>query len=95
MCCFLAMIALFLPRLAIFLSFLVSNYIPRAFDSWVIPLLGFFFMPYSTLAYAIAMNEGHGLHGLWMVIFILGVLADFGVIGGSARARRRREVLDD
>jgi hypothetical protein len=37
----------------------------------------------------LARNELGGLQGFGLFLFILGVLLDFGVIGGSAKARRR------
>ena len=55
------------------------------------PLLGFFFLPYTTLAYAWAVNSSptHSLHGLGLVVFIVAILVDVGVIGGGAKAKRR------
>jgi len=89
MCCVLVLVSFFLPRLAIFLSWLLSDYIPNAYTSRIWPLLGFFFMPYTTLAYAMAMHGG-GLKDFWLIVFVLAVLADLGVIGSARQARRRR-----
>ena len=67
---------------------MISNYIPRVYSTALWPILGFFFMPYTVLAYAIAMNEG-GLHGFGLILFVLGVLTDLGVIGSAGNARKR------
>ena len=88
MCCVLALLAFLGPRLVLFLLWLFTNYLSRAFDSLLLPLLGFLFLPWTTIAWAIAQNELGGLNGLGLLVVILGVLADVGVLGGGARGRR-------
>ena len=50
--CFVGCLALAMPRLTILLVVLLSDYIGRAYESLLWPILGFFFMPLTTLAYA-------------------------------------------
>ena len=88
MCCVVALLAFFGPRLVIFLLWLFTTYMSRAFDTLLLPLLGFIFLPWTTIAFAIAQNEFGGPSGLGLVVIILGVLADIGVLGGGARSRR-------
>ena len=88
MCCVLALLAFLGPRLVLFLLWLFTNYLSRAFDTLLWPLLGFLFLPWTTIAWAIAQNELGGLNGLGILVVILGVLADVGVLGGGARGRR-------
>ncbi len=45
------------------------------------PLLGFFFLPTTTLCYAIAANELDGFTGWGAALTILGVLIDAGLRG--------------
>ena len=87
MCCLLAVLAFFGPRLALALAWIFTNYLSRAFDTFLLPLLGFIFLPWTTIAYAIAQNELGGLNGLGLLLVILGVLGDIGVLGGGARSR--------
>jgi hypothetical protein len=87
MCCVLVALAFVGPRFALFLLFLFSEYLTRAFDTFLIPFLGFLFLPWTTLAYAVAQNSFGGLHDLGLLLVILGVLADIGVFGGGARYR--------
>lgn len=82
------MIAFFLPRLVIALLVVFSDYIGRAMPSVIWPLLGFFFAPYTTLAYAWATNSSGGLQGFPLVVFVLAVLLDIGAIGGASKKRR-------
>ncbi|MBX3405174.1 MAG: hypothetical protein KF869_00295 [Phycisphaeraceae bacterium] len=88
--CLVAAIAFFFPRLAIILIAIFSDYLGRAFSGeWLWPVLGFFFMPYTVLAYAFAQNAGGGVHGLYLVLVIVAVLCDLGVIGGGADSSRK------
>ena len=90
MCCFIAAAVFAAPRLFLFFLWMLTGYIGRGFDTWLWPFLGFFFMPYTTLAYAAAMNEGGGLKGLWMALFIVAILMDAGAFGGVKASRNRR-----
>jgi hypothetical protein len=67
----------------------LTGYGGRAFDTFLWPVLGFFFMPYATCAYTIGINERGELSGWAMALFIVGILLDFGSTGGGARYRRR------
>mgnify|MGYP006296028315 CR=1 FL=1 len=89
--CILLVVSLVLPRVAMFFIWLMTDWFNRAYDTWLWPLLGFFFMPYTTLAYmaAMVMNAG-GVRGLWMIVIILAALVDIGHWGGGARVRRPR-----
>jgi hypothetical protein len=90
----LGCLALFFPRMVIVLTAIFSDYLGRAFhNEWWWPLLGFFFLPFTTLAYAFAVNQGGGVHGLYLVLVVVAVLLDLGVIGGNAKAHRTRKVV--
>jgi hypothetical protein len=89
--CLLAILALTFPRLLLLLIWLFSDWISSAFHTWIWPLLGLFFFPYTTLCYMWAANAtNHRIEGAWVFLVVLGVLADLGATGGSARRRRRR-----
>lgn len=90
--CLLAVIAFFFPRVAIILLVIFGDYIGRAYDAFLWPFLGFFFMPYTTLAYAFAKNHHGGVDGIYLVLVIVAVLADLGAIGGGADATRRQRL---
>ena len=88
--CLVGCIALGAPRVAIVLVVIFSDYIGRAYDHFAWPLLGFLFMPTTTLAYAWAINSHGSVDGLPLVVVVVAVLIDLGLIGGGARARRAR-----
>lgn len=86
----LLLIGVLFPRAALVLMFLLTNWIGRAVDGLIIPLLGFFFLPYTLLWYVAVMNLW-GYWGFWQIAFmVLAVLFDLSSHGGSARAARRR-----
>jgi hypothetical protein len=89
--CLLAILALVFPRLVLLLIWLFTDWLATAFHTWFWPLLGFFFFPYTTLCYMWAANAtNHHIEGAWVFLVVLGVLADLGSTGGSARRRRHR-----
>lgn len=93
--CCLGIVALAFPRAALAIMWLVG-YTATAFETYLWPLLGFIFLPYTTCAYAVAMNELGGTQGLGLVLVVVGVLLDLGTHGGSARSggRYRRRAVD-
>ena len=87
--CFVGCLALAMPRFAIILVVIFSDYIGRAYQSFLWPLVGFLFMPLTTLAYAWAINSRGSVAGLHLVVVVVAVLLDLGLVGGSASRRRR------
>jgi hypothetical protein len=90
--CLLGCIGLLAPRVMIVLVVIFSDYIGRAYETMLWPIVGFFFMPMTTLAYAWAINSQGTVSGVYLVVVVVAVLIDLGVVGGSsARARRYRD----
>ena len=88
--CFVALLALISPRLALFVMWLFSDLLSRAFDSWLLPLIGFFLLPWTTLAYAAMWDIGGGVNGVegfeWFIV-ILAFFVDLASYAGGSRAR--------
>jgi len=82
------LLAFFTPRIVLFILWLFTNYLSRAYDGFVLPFLGFVFLPATTLAYAIAQNELGGVNGIGLVVILIGLAVDVGLLGGGARQRR-------
>lgn len=81
------LVGLVLPRFAIILLAIFTDWFSTAFDHWVIPLLGFFFLPYTLLWYSAVINWFDGAWDLWQVIFLaLALVADM-----SSSASRFRQ----
>jgi hypothetical protein len=59
-----------------------------AFDGWLVPLLGFFLAPWTTLAWVLC-GPG-GIEGFDVVLVVMAVLADLVTLLGSGGSYRRR-----
>jgi hypothetical protein len=90
--CLLALFALISPRLVLVLLWLFSNVLSRAFDSWILPFLGFFLLPWTTLAYAAFWDWGPGHHvtGFEWFLVVLAFLLDLSSYGSGRRAQTQR-----
>jgi hypothetical protein len=89
--CLIGCLALLTPRLAIVLVVIFSDYIGEAYKTMLWPVLGFFFMPLTTLAYAWAWHQGNGsVQGVGLVAVVIAVLIDLGIVGGNASHERVR-----
>lgn len=90
--CLLALLALISPRLVLFLLAVFSNVLSRAFDSWILPLIGFFVLPWTTLTYAAVWDWGRGHHvtGVEWLFVVLAFLVDLSSYGFGQRARAAR-----
>jgi uncharacterized oligopeptide transporter (OPT) family protein len=85
--CLLLILSLAFPRLVLALLYLFSNYLERAYHSLLIIVLGFFFLPLTTLVYAWMVNSHHPAEGVYLIALIICVVADLGLIGHGASRR--------
>ena len=88
--CLLLILFLAFPRIALMLLFLFSNYLQRAYHGLILPLLGFLFLPLTTLAYAWMTNTRLPIAGINLLILIIAVVIDLGGLSGGEYHRRRR-----
>jgi hypothetical protein len=70
MCCLVGAAAIVGPRFAVAIWWIFGNKPDLAFDTWVWPLLGLIFAPWTTLAYLIAWQPG-GVDGNWEAVLVL------------------------
>lgn len=88
--CLVLILVLAFPRIVLALMFLLSNYLERAYHGLILPLLGFLFLPLTTLAYAWMVNSRMPLEGINLLILVLAVVIDVGGLGGGEYHRRSR-----
>jgi hypothetical protein len=88
--CLVLLFALISPRLAIIATWLFSDVLSRAYDAWLVPVIGFFLLPWTTLAYAWLYDYGPGrtVEGWEWIVVGLAVLLDLGSLFGGSRSRR-------
>ena len=90
--CIFFILGLLIPRVMMFFIWVLTDWFRQAYQTTIWPLLGFFFMPYTTLAYMAAMlNNNHNVSGGWLVLVVLAVLAD---LSQSTGVRYRKKKSD-
>jgi hypothetical protein len=88
--CLLLILLLVFPRVALLLIFLSSNYLQRAYHGLILPVLGFLFLPLTTLAFAWMTNTRQPIAGVNLAILIIAVVIDLGGLSGGEYHRRTR-----
>jgi hypothetical protein len=89
MCLVVGCLFIFGPRAAVLIWWLVDQVRwALTFDNAIVPILGFLFLPWTTLMYVLVAPQG--LTGLDVFGMILAVLADIGsLFGGGWRQRNQ------
>ena len=89
--CFVVLFAFISPRLALFFILLFSGgWIGDAYDGWFLPVLGFFLLPWTTLAYVVMWQITPGVNGFEWFIVILAFFVDLLSYAKSSEARPSR-----
>jgi len=65
--CLLVILILAFPRVVLLVMYFTSNYLQRAYNDFLIPLLGFIFLPLTTLVYAWLVNTHSAIEGINLV----------------------------
>lgn len=89
MCCFALILGFFGPRFGILVWYLADpTRWSLSFSTWVWPLLGSLFAPWTTLMYvAVAPGGVQGFNWFWIV---LGILLDLGSYAAQGRKSSER-----
>jgi hypothetical protein len=88
--CIVALFALASPRLAVFLTWVFTDRMGIAFNSFWIGFLGFFLLPWTTLAWAWVYAPVRGVTGFGWFLVILAFIADLSTYAGSAKSRQQQ-----
>jgi hypothetical protein len=95
--CLIALVAWFSPRFAIFLLWVFSDRMSIAFHSFWVAAIGFLFLPWTTLAWAVCYAgpripgaTATGVSGFGWFVVILAFLVDLGSYASGGRARANR-----
>jgi len=90
MCCFVASLGLFGPRIAFLLLWIFGTQVDVAYASYsfLIPLLGLLFLPWTALAYVLSYAPVVGVSALGWMFVALGLVADLATY--SSRAAQKR-----
>ena len=86
--CLLVLFAFISPRLALFFLWIFSDVLGDAYEDWIVPLLGFFLLPWTTLAYALMWVAGSNqVSGFEWFIVVLAFFFDLGSYASGSKAR--------
>lgn len=85
--CLVALFAILSPRLAILFVGIFTNRFLFAFDNWWVPTLGFFILPWTTLAWVMMFIPFTGVVEFGWFIVIFAFIIDI-VTYTSSAARR-------
>lgn len=88
--CLVVLLGAFMPRVALALIWIFSNLVTRAFDTFVLPLLGIVLLPYTTLIYVLVYQPVTGVSGFGWLLVILGFILDIASYTGGAYGNRDR-----
>jgi hypothetical protein len=90
MCCLALTAGVLGPRIALIAWWIFGDKVDAAFSTWIWPLLGLLFLPWTTLMYVIAWGPLQGVSGAGWVLVALGVGLDIATYGArSAKSRYR------
>jgi hypothetical protein len=91
MCCIFTSLLLAGPRLAILVWWLINPLrFANAFGSFIWPILGTIFLPWTTLMFLIVWSPVGGIYGLDWLWLGVGVLFDIMTYGGGGYGNRDR-----
>jgi hypothetical protein len=88
--CLFVILILAFPRLVLVLMFFFTDYLVRAYHNLLLPVVGFIFVPLTTLVYAWMVNNHMPMEGVNLLILLFAVILDLGGLGGGEYHRRRR-----
>lgn len=89
MACLLLILILLFPRIAIALLFFFTTYLVGPYhDNLILLILGFLFLPLTTLVYAWMFHSGMAVAGVNLVYLLIAVILDLGLVGGGYHRHR-------
>jgi hypothetical protein len=88
--CIFGCLGLFAPRVVTIFLWIFTDLVNRAFSSFIWPLLGIVFLPFTTMFYVLVYSVANkGPTGLGWALVVFGLLLDLGSYSSSYRERRR------
>jgi hypothetical protein len=88
--CLIVLVVFFFPRIVLAVPFFTTNYLQRAYHNLLLLLVGFLFLPLTTLVYAWLVNTRSPMDSFALVVLVIAIVIDLGGIGGGEYHRRSR-----
>ena|SRR5687767_15947773 len=87
-CCLALSAGLLGPRVALLFWWILGDKVDAAFSTWIWPLLGVLFLPWTTLAYVVVWSPVGGVAGEEWLLVALGLVGDIATYSARAAASR-------
>jgi hypothetical protein len=88
MCCLVLLASGLGPRIVLVGWWIFGDKVDAVWSTWIWPLLGILFLPWTTLFYVIVWSAVGGVSGAEWLLVALGVVLDIGTYGArTARSR--------
>lgn len=84
----LGILALFFPRVIIVILYFLTNFFSGVYDTFLIPLLGFLFMPVTLIAYTYALKYVGPSSTSGIIIIAIAVIIDLGLWKKGSQRKR-------
>lgn len=88
--CIFALLSLLSPRLAFIFLWIFTDLVTRAFDTWIFPLIGLLFLPFTSVIYVLVYNPVSGVSTWGWIVIVIAFLFDLGSYAGSAYSNREQ-----
>jgi hypothetical protein len=89
--CLVALAALVSPRLALILLAIFTDLVDESFDGeWFLPVLGFFVLPWTTLAWAVIVGLSEQISPFGILLVAFAFFVDLYSYGKSQAVRSQR-----
>jgi len=85
--CLLAILVVAFPRIAVLLLYFLTDFFHGVYNSLLIPIAGFIFLPLTLLVYTYLLRSHTPLGTTQFVILFVAVILDLGLLRQSGRAR--------
>lgn len=88
--CLLVLLTVAFPRVAIILLWLFTSFFAGFYRDWLIPALGFLFLPLTLIVYTYLRNIHASTNSTQSLLFLfIAVVLDLGLVGGNRLGRSR------
>lgn len=88
--CLLVLLTVAFPRIAIILLWLFTSFFAAFYRDWLIPALGFLFLPLTLIVYTYLRNIHASTNSTQSLLFLfIAVVLDLGLVGGNRWGRSR------
>jgi hypothetical protein len=89
--CLLTLIAVLFPRVLIAVLWIFTNWFNGVFSTVLWPILGFIFMPLTTLWYSVVIKQyGGQWNAFTIIVMVLAVVFDLGSNNSGYKHQRNR-----